>query len=36
MSRSNRIEQVFTFIAFAALSIYALGLLQVTAQNYLI
>lgn len=36
MSGSNRIEQFFSFAAFAALSIYAIQLLQVTAQNYLI
>lgn len=36
MSRNNRIEQLFSFAAFAALSIYAIELLRVTAQNYLI
>lgn len=36
MSRTNRIEQFFSFIALAALSVYAIQLLQVTAQNYLI
>ena len=36
MSRINRIEQLFSFVALASLSIYAIGLLQVTAQNYLI
>lgn len=36
MSRTNRIERFFSVVAFAALSIYAIELLQVTAQNYLI
>lgn len=36
MSRTNRIEQLFSILALAALSIYAIELLQVTAQNYLI
>lgn len=36
MSRINRIEQLFSTVALASLSIYAIGLLQVTAQNYLI
>lgn len=36
MSRTNRIEQLFSFVALAGLSAYAIQLLQVTAQNYLI
>jgi len=36
MPRNDRIERLFSILAFAALSIYAIGLLQVTAQNYLI
>jgi hypothetical protein len=36
MSRTNRLEQAFSFLALAALSFYAIGLIQMTAQNYLI
>ncbi len=36
MSRTNRIEQLFSFTALLALCVYAIQFLHVTAQNYLI